>query len=203
MWLLCDDHVCDWKGLPGSSARGILWHLMGRNKSGLLLESWQKCILWIYSIFDEPNAPNSNGWVLFLIVTVVYFFFFSFNPLLCHSHPLSSLSLSLVQLSCPLLLLLHLHLLLLQVLVCSHSVSLCEWLNAVKLASVDRRAHTKGHRLVRDDHGRHEEWSRRCLDSLYGALQCDVSCLHSGKECLFQLKGDGLLHDKEMWWDLW
>lgn len=42
--------------------------------------------------------------------------------------------------------------------------------------------HTKAHWLVKDDHGGHEEWSWHCLNRLYGSLQCDVSCLQSGKE---------------------
>lgn len=184
MWLLCDDQVCDWKGLPGSSARGILWHLMGRNKYGLLLNH---CKIYFMNLFHlwQTKCPKfkrlnfipdcNHGVFLFFLLLIPC----SVIPV--HYH---------LSLSC-------------SAVLPSSSVSLCEWLNTVKLASVDRRTHTKGHRLVRDDHGRHEEWCWRCLDSLYGGLQCDVSCLHSGKECLFQLKGDGLLHEKEMWWDLW
>lgn len=63
--------------------------------------------------------------------------------------------------------------------------ALREWLNTVKLPSVDTHTRVKGLRPVGDDHGGHEEWSWYHLSRLHGALQRDVSGLHAGKEACF------------------
>ncbi len=62
------------------------------------------------------------------------------------------------------------------------------WVTECGATGISGQAHTKGHWLVRDDHGRHEEWSWHCLHSLHGSLQCDVSCFYPGKECRVLVK---------------